>query len=103
MYSYKLNNSYTTYVNYFYLNECIKASREKGNIKKFVVKAPAYNKKGNEVISSLKPNTGVFHKKYGVGKVVSTDINGIMLVAFETKNIKFLYPDAIKKGFLKIK
>ena len=27
MYSYKLNNSYTVYVNYAYLNECIKASR----------------------------------------------------------------------------
>lgn len=28
MYSYKLNNSYTVYVNYAYLNECIKASRK---------------------------------------------------------------------------
>ena len=27
MYSYKLNNSYTVYVNYAYLNECVKASR----------------------------------------------------------------------------
>ena len=26
MYSYKLNNSYTVYVNYTYLNDCIKAS-----------------------------------------------------------------------------
>ena len=31
MYSYKLNNSYTIYVNPVYLNECIKASK---NIKK---------------------------------------------------------------------
>lgn len=29
MYSYKLNNSYTIYVNYNYLNSCIKASRGK--------------------------------------------------------------------------
>lgn len=28
MYSYKLNNSYTVYVNYYYLNDCIKASRK---------------------------------------------------------------------------
>ena len=28
MYSYKLNNSYTVYVNCAYLNECIKASRD---------------------------------------------------------------------------
>lgn len=28
MYSYKLNNSYTVYVNYSYLNECIKASKK---------------------------------------------------------------------------
>lgn len=28
MYSYKLNNSYTVYVNYAYLNECIKVSRK---------------------------------------------------------------------------
>ena len=29
MYSYKLNNSYTIYVNYEYLNECIRASKPK--------------------------------------------------------------------------
>lgn len=28
MYSYKLNNSYTVYVNYIYLNECIKAGKK---------------------------------------------------------------------------
>lgn len=28
MYCYKLNNSYTVYVNYAYLNDCIKASRK---------------------------------------------------------------------------
>lgn len=28
MYSYKLNNSYTVYVNYAYLNDCIKASKK---------------------------------------------------------------------------
>lgn len=30
MYSYKINNSYTIYVNYAYINECIKASRKYG-------------------------------------------------------------------------
>lgn len=29
MYSYKLNNSYTIYVNYEYLNECVRASKQK--------------------------------------------------------------------------
>ena len=28
MYSYKINNSYTIYVNYAYLNDCIKAGKE---------------------------------------------------------------------------
>lgn len=29
MYSYKLNNSYTIYVNYAYLNECVKACKQR--------------------------------------------------------------------------
>ena len=29
MYSYKINNSYTIYVNYAYLNECVKACRQR--------------------------------------------------------------------------
>lgn len=41
MYSYKINNSYTVYVNYAYINECIKASRK-------------YNTKTNS--TSLKPS-----------------------------------------------
>ena len=32
MYSYKLNNSYTIYVNYAYLNECVKACRQREKI-----------------------------------------------------------------------
>ena len=29
MYSYKINNSYTIYVNYAYLNECVKACKQR--------------------------------------------------------------------------
>lgn len=31
MYCYKLNNSYTTYVSYAYINDCIKASEKKAS------------------------------------------------------------------------
>ena len=99
MYSYKLNNSYTVYVNYAYLNECIKASKKKSastSVKTYV--APP--KKEKPVFTPLPTNTMLSHKVFGCGKVVSTDKNGVMSVAFRNKVAKFIYPDAMKQGFL---
>ena len=44
MYSYKLNNSYTVYVNYTYLNECIKASRKYNSNSKTKKSSTVYTK-----------------------------------------------------------
>ena len=99
MYSYKLNNSYTVYVNYAYLNECIKASKKKNKIssgKTYITPI----KKEKPVITPLPIDTILKHKVFGCGKVVSTDKNGVMSVAFENKTARFIYPDAMRQGFL---
>lgn len=99
MYSYKLNNSYTVYVNYAYLNDCIKASKKKSTADpaKTYVAPP---KKEKPVFTPLPTNTMLSHKVFGCGKVVSTDKNGVMSVAFGNKVAKFIYPDAVEQGFL---
>ena len=99
MYSYKLNNSYTVYVNYAYLNDCIKASKKKktSDLAKTYVAPP---KKEKTVFTPLPTNTMLSHKVFGCGKVLSTDKNGVMSVAFRNKVAKFIYPDAMRQGFL---
>lgn len=39
MISYKLNNSYTVYVNYEYINDCIKASKKRSTFLKNYIKS----------------------------------------------------------------
>ena len=99
MYSYKLNNSYTVYVNYVYLNDCIKASKKK-NVSTSAKTYLTPLKKEKSVFTPLPINTMLSHKVFGCGKVVSTDKNGVMSVAFRNKTAKFIYPDAVKQGFL---
>lgn len=99
MYSYKLNNSYTIYVNYAYKNKCIKASKKK-SMPASVKACVAPPKKENPVFTPLPANTMLSHKVFGCGKVVSTDKNGVMSVAFRNKVAKFIYPDAMQQGFL---
>ena len=98
MYSYKINNSYTVYVNYAYINDCVKAAkkREHNLTKKSLT--PYKNRK--PIFTPLPKNTKLMHKTFGVGKVISTDKNGIMVVEFKNKTAHFVYPDAIKQGFL---
>ena len=99
MYSYKLNNSYTVYVNYAYLNDCIKASKKKSH----PVKTCASPKKQVKMTATPLPdNTLLSHKVFGCGKVVFTDQNGIMSVEFANKTARFVYPDAVKQGFLSL-
>lgn len=97
MYSYKINNSYTVYVNYAYLNDCIKACQKVSKHHSYGTSAkPSQNKN----FTPLPQNTMLKHKQFGFGKVVTTDKSGVMYVAFEDKTIRFLYPDAIRKGYL---
>lgn len=97
--SYKINNSYTIYVNYAYLNECIKAGKKARSQKK---PFQNYQKKLQKSLNPLENNTLLYHKKYGAGRVVSTDKDGIMKVAFDSKILHFIYPDAVYKGFLSV-
>ena len=101
--SYKINNSYTVYVNYVYLNECIKAGQKAANQKKQIQQVQ--KRVQQSLAPQMKPlanNTRIHHKKYGTGRVVSTDRYGIMKIAFDTKVLHFVYPDAVRKGILSV-
>lgn len=104
MYCYKNNNSNTIYVFNEYINDCIKASKEfkETYYYKETVRTIKHNKPipKKEVIAPLPSRTILFHSAWGNGRVVSTDDKGIMEVAFRNKTARFLYPDAIKNGFL---
>lgn len=103
MYCYKLNDSYTVYVNYFYLNECIKASKKKNKpitVNNGYVYENKLTKKQKSTAKSLADNTILVHKSWGAGKVLSTDKKGVMTVEFKQKIARFQYPDAIKQGYL---
>ena len=101
--SYKINNSYTVYVNYFYLNECIKAGQKQTKRKKQLAQVQqAIPKVQHPKFTPLAASTRLHHKKYGAGKVISTDNDGIMKVEFDSRVLHFIYPDAIRKGFLSI-
>ena len=109
---YKLNNSYTVYVNYYYLNDCISAGKAYAKKKKElavfqqrVLKALNSSMVTNPAQAKavpLKMHTLVQHKLFGIGKVISTDDKGIVRVAFGTDIRRFLYPDAVHQGHLYI-
>ena len=96
MYSYKLNNSYTVYVNHFYLSNYQKPNQR--NLRKGSAKTSTHIKQ--TVFTPLPVNTRLFHKTFGCGKVMATNNNGMMTVAFEDRIEVFIYPDALKYGFL---
>lgn len=99
--NYKLNNSYTTYVNYVYLNECIKAGKAFANRKTNCANAPKSSQKTNRPSFVPLPNSTLLrHKRYGIGRVVTTDKDGIMRVAFESKELLFVFPEAVKQKHL---
>lgn len=101
--SYKINNSYTVYVNYIYLNDCIKASQKQAKKKTQAIHAQqSISEITQPTFKPFATNTPLRHKKYGVGKVISTDKDGIMKVAFDTKVLHFIYPEAMRKGHLSI-
>ena len=53
-------------------------------------------------LSKLRIGTTVVHKKFGVGRVTGIK-PGLLLVAFEDKLKKFVFPDAFRDGYLRIK
>ena len=110
MHCYRINNSNSVYVCDEYINECIKASK-KFNQKygvNTIVESKAIASKINclnqkqETILPLSENTILAHKLWGNGRVLSTDKKGVMTVQFSQKIVKFVYPDAIKQGYLTV-
>lgn len=95
MYCYKLNNSYTVYVNYAYLNDCIKACQNKH---KYI--APSKKTSHKQVATAPPDNMSVYHKAWGRGKVITSDSDGVITVEFPSHTARFVYPDAFIKGYL---
>lgn len=90
MYSYKLNNSYTVYVSYAYLNSCIKASKGANHHKKGGMKSTSVS--GQSVcMKPLSANTLFYHNTFGNGRLLMTDDRGIMYIAFADKTVRFKY------------
>lgn len=99
MYSYKINNSYTIYVNYEYLNECKKASDRDRELRcgNTTFKRKDESKKW---IHPYKENTLVYHKVFGYGKVSEEKEAGYISIIFGDVVRKFLYPQAFVMGYL---
>ena len=88
--SYKINNSYTIYVNYAYLNECRKASNKLRQSSSSLSKNKVQPKKEvPRVIIPLESGAKVHHKVFGDGKVVESDNRGHISVLFNEKTVKF--------------
>jgi hypothetical protein len=106
MYCYKLNNSYTVYVNYAYLNDCINASKEINLERRNQNSKVTFSQKNSaSVVTLFKPipnQSKVRHKNYGQGKVISTSSNGTMRVLFGEKEIRLQFPMVVKKGLLQV-
>ena len=95
MYCYKLNDSYTTYVDYTYLNDCVKACKGKHA----PVKKTSGSGKGPCVVP-VALNACVRHKSRGIGKVVAKEDSGVLTVAFRDGEARFMYPIAFRRGTL---
>ena len=104
MYCYKLNNSYTVYVNYAFYTEANK------KWEKYKQPCTAYTTrkeptrvvapKQSAVAKPLPANTAVRHVIYGNGTIVNTDRNGHMSVRFGDKEKRFQYPYVFQQGYL---
>ena len=99
MYHYKLNNSYTVYVNWSYYSEAAKIC-QKAHHREAVSKVKASSAKAKIMPTPLPNGTKVSGQFFGEGKICSTSKDGIVSVAFPSRMVRFLYPDAIQKGQL---
>ena len=98
MYKYKLNNSYTVYVNWSYYSECAKICKDAHKKEKRAYSS--ITKKPAVTAAPLPRGTKVSSKAFGVGTILSTSKDGIVSVRFDSKEVRFVYPDAFKQGFL---
>ena len=99
MYSYKLNNSYTMYIDYGYINECVAICKKyKKNSKDYSCEKNKEQKK----ILFLPRFTKLQHNAFGQGVLLSTGKDKVMKVNFEGGIKEFVYPQAIDSGFLTI-
>jgi len=100
MYRYRINNSYSVEVNHQYYAEA------KQICKAFRTK---YCKTGHmsiqphtkAILAPLSIGTALVSKTYGTGVSTSDGMNGILSVDFGGKAVRFLYPDALRQGYLK--
>ena len=113
MYCYKLNNSYTVYVNYAYYAEVAKICH---GHQKPSNKTTKHKKKANTTPSAAKVvykkpapapkwrplpnNTVVNHAIFGIGKILNTNKDGYMSIMFGDKARTFVYPAAFTQGYL---
>ena len=110
MYCYKLNNSYTIYVNHYYINQCRKASQKMRKELEIEATASYYNRtpisclngksQSRKPVAPLPNNTTVYHKSLGKGVIVETNSSGYVVVSFNNRKIKFKYPQAFDLGYL---
>lgn len=60
----------------------------------------AYAKKPAVTAAPLPRGTKVSSKAFGIGTILSTSKDGVVSVRFDSKEVRFVYPDAFKQGFL---
>jgi len=99
MCSYKINNSYTVYINWSYYKEVRKITE---SCKSCAVKKAAGQKvvKKKEVNVPLHLGTQVSSKAFGIGTVNSKHRTGIFSVQFADRIVKFMYPVPFQQGHL---
>ncbi len=94
MYTYKINNSYTVYVNHSYYNECKKKTKSSN------YKGVSKQTKPPKVSVAPPIHAAVIHKTFGYGEIVRTNEPGYLSVAFGRTVKRFMYPSAFQQGFL---
>lgn len=99
MYHYKLNNSYTVYVNWSYYSEAAKIC-QKAHHREAASKVKSSSTKAKIMPAPLPNGTKVSSQFFGEGTICSTSKDGIVSVAFPSRMVRFIYPDAIQKGQL---
>jgi len=97
MYSYKINNSYTVYVNWALYNEAKQISKKYKSRKGTPLQTKS---KKADVIIPLQIGACVSSKKYGNGILKSKESNGVLAIQFHEKIVKFMYPLAFQIGSL---
>ena len=99
MYHYKLNNSYTVYVKWSYYSEAAKIS-QKAHHREAASKVKVSSAKAKIMPAPLPNGTKVNSQFFGEGTICSTRKDGVVSVAFPSRMVRFIYPDAIQKGQL---